>query len=153
MPGVAAAQRPETAAVVDVSQEFGDYGQLHLSAFGSPSGADPQDGPTSIQRTIESDARISWVVTQLNQSGSNVTFGPLALSIIDQRVVATRPVYVASTGTGSFSRLLAVALVSDGQAVLAPTVDLGLAALDDPALAARLAGQLLPATASESSGG
>jgi uncharacterized membrane protein (UPF0182 family) len=153
VPGVAAAQRPETAAVVDVSQEFGDYGQLHVSAFGSPSGADPQDGPTSIQRTIESDARISWVVTQLNQSGSNVTFGPLALSIIDHRVVATRPVYVASTGTGSFSRLLAVALVSDGQAVLAPTVDLGLAALDDPALAARLAGQLLPATASESSGG
>jgi uncharacterized membrane protein (UPF0182 family) len=152
VPGVSAAQRPETAALVDVSQEFEDYGLLHVSELASPSGDSPEDGPTSIQRTIESDAHISWVLTQLNQSGSNVTFGPLAFSIVEGRVIATRAVYVSGTGQGSFSRLLAVALVSEGQAVLAPTVDQGLDALDDPALAARYAGQLLPSAAAEAEG-
>ena len=70
------------------------------------------------------------------------------IETVGDELVGIRPVYVSGSGSGSFARLLAVAVVRGGKAVLAPTLAEGLAALDDPELADRLSDALLPTVSS-----
>lgn len=160
--GANGGQRPRMTGVVSVGQSLDDYGKIRLTAF---TGAHEVDSPVAIQRTIESDTRISWILTQLNQSGSKVSFGPMVVGTPPiggsapkakddtVSVIAVRGVYIAGSGSDSFARLLSVAVVHDGKAVLAPDVQTGLRALDDPALADKLARDLLPVVSSGAGAG
>lgn len=151
VPGAGGGTRPRTAALLTASQDGSTYGDLALEEFpASASGGGTVDSPVAIQRTIESDARISWQLTQLNQSGSAVEFGQLVMVPAEGTAIAIRPIYIRGTGADGFQRLLGVAVVRDGTAVLAPDIGQGLAALDNPKLAAELAKSLLPETGNTS---
>lgn len=149
VPGSGTGTRSRTAALLTASQDGDDYGSLQLIEFpATADGGGTLDSPVAIQRTIESDARISWQLTQLNQSGSAVEFGQLVLVPTEKTAIAVRPIYIRGTGVDGFQRLLGVAVVREGTAVLAPDIGQGLAALDNPELAAQLAKSLLPEASS-----
>jgi uncharacterized membrane protein (UPF0182 family) len=87
-------ERQNLTAFMTASSDPGDYGTLR--AYEAPPG-ETVDGPALITNAIRSNPAISSQLTLLNQQGSNVELGEVAVVPIDQTLLYIQPVYVESS--------------------------------------------------------
>lgn len=87
-------ERQNLTAFMTASSDPGDYGTLRL--FVTPAGQNV-DGPALIANAIRSNISISTELSFLNQNGSTVELGEVAIVPIDQTLVYVQPVYVESS--------------------------------------------------------
>ena len=71
-----------------------DYGQLHV--YETPRGQSVT-GPAQADSEIQQNAKVSSIITPLDQHGSQVLLGNDLLVPLDQSVLYVRPLYVTST--------------------------------------------------------
>jgi uncharacterized membrane protein (UPF0182 family) len=89
-----ATERQNLTAFMTASSDPGNYGQL--TVYETPPGQ-TIDGPALITNAIRSNPAISSQLTLLNQQGSNVELGEVAVVPIDQTLLYVQPVYVESS--------------------------------------------------------
>ena len=87
-------ERQNLTAFMTASSDPVDYGTLRL--FVTPAGQNV-DGPALIANAIRSNISISTELSFLNQNGSTVELGEVAIVPIDQTLVYVQPVYVESS--------------------------------------------------------
>jgi uncharacterized membrane protein (UPF0182 family) len=87
-------ERQNLTAFMTASSDPQDYGALHV--YATPPGQ-TVDGPALITNAIRSNPSISSQLTLLNQQGSNVELGEVAVVPIDQTLLYVQPVYVESS--------------------------------------------------------
>ncbi len=87
-------ERQNLTAFMTASSDPGNYGAL--TAYETPPGQ-TVDGPALITNAIRSNTAISSELTLLNQQGSNVELGEVAVVPIDQTLLYVQPVYVESS--------------------------------------------------------
>jgi uncharacterized membrane protein (UPF0182 family) len=93
-------ERQNLTAFMTASSDFGPNGQNgsygQLTVYETPAG-ETVDGPALITNAIRSNPAISSELTLLNQQGSNVELGEVAVVPIDQTLLYVQPVYVESS--------------------------------------------------------
>jgi uncharacterized membrane protein (UPF0182 family) len=94
VPVSSSANRQNLTAFMTASSDPGNYGQL--TVYQTPPGQ-TVDGPALITNAIRSNPTISAELTLLNQQGSNVELGEVAVVPIDQSLLYVQPVYVESS--------------------------------------------------------
>jgi hypothetical protein len=87
-------ERQNLTAFMTASSDPGNYGAL--TVYTTPAGQ-TVDGPALITNAIRSNPQISSELTLLNQQGSNVELGEVAVVPIDQSLLYVQPVYVESS--------------------------------------------------------
>jgi uncharacterized membrane protein (UPF0182 family) len=87
-------ERQNLTAFMTASSDPGNYGAL--TVYQTPPGQ-TIDGPALITNAIRSNPAISSELTLLNQQGSNVELGEVAVVPIDQTLLYVQPVYVESS--------------------------------------------------------
>jgi uncharacterized membrane protein (UPF0182 family) len=87
-------ERQNLTAYMTASSDPGNYGAM--TVYETPPGQ-PVDGPALITNAIRSNPAISSELTLLNQQGSNVELGEVAVVPIDQTLLYVQPVYVESS--------------------------------------------------------
>ena len=90
----ASAQRQNLTAFMTASSNPQDYGSLRV--YASPAGQ-TVDGPSLITNAIRSNPSISSELTLLNQQGSTVELGEVAVVPIDDTLLYAEPIYVESS--------------------------------------------------------
>ena len=95
-----------------------DYGQLHV--YETPRG-DPVTGPALADSEIQQNAKVSSIITPLDQHGSQVLLGNDLMIPLDQSVLYVRPLYVAAKSNPA-PQLRYVIAVFNQQVVIAPTL-------------------------------
>ncbi len=113
------------AALVLADSSYSHYGAL--TAFQTPSGGTPIDGPQLVNAAINSNPTISKQISLLNQGGSTVLFGTVQILPIADSLIYVRPLYVSSSQT-NFPQLQEVVVDYGGQVAMEPTLG---AALSD----------------------
>jgi uncharacterized membrane protein (UPF0182 family) len=94
VPISSSANRQNLTAFMTASSDPSNYGQL--TVYQTPPGQ-TVDGPALITNAIRSNPTISAELTLLNQQGSNVELGEVAVVPIDQSLLYVQPVYVESS--------------------------------------------------------
>jgi uncharacterized membrane protein (UPF0182 family) len=94
VPVSTSAERQNLTAFMTASSDPQDYGALRL--FQTPAGQ-TVDGPALIANAIRSNVTISTELSFLNQNGSTVELGEVAVTPIDQSLLYVQPVYVESS--------------------------------------------------------
>ena len=94
-----------------------DYGQLHV--YETPRG-DPVTGPALADSEIQQNAKVSSIITPLDQHGSQVLLGNDLMIPLDQSVLYVRPLYVAAQSNPA-PQLRYVIAVFNQQVAIAPT--------------------------------
>jgi uncharacterized membrane protein (UPF0182 family) len=87
-------ERQNLTAFMTASSDPQNYGAL--TVYETPPGQ-TVDGPALITNAIRSNPAISSELTLLNQQGSNVELGEVAVVPIDQTLLYVQPVYVESS--------------------------------------------------------
>jgi uncharacterized membrane protein (UPF0182 family) len=87
-------ERQNLTAFMTASSDPSNYGAL--TVYQTPPGQ-TIDGPALITNAIRSNPAISSELTLLNQQGSNVELGEVAVVPIDQTLLYVQPVYVESS--------------------------------------------------------
>ena len=82
------------SAFMMATSDPGDYGQLQV--YETPRGTSVT-GPVQADSEIQQTAKVSSIITPLDQHGSNVLLGNNLLVPLDQSVLYIRPLYVTST--------------------------------------------------------
>lgn len=113
------------AALVLADSSFHDYGKL--TAFQTPSGGTPIDGPQMVNASINSNPTVSKQISLLNQGGSTVLFGTIQILPIADSLLYVRPLYVSSSQT-AYPQLQEVVVDYGNQVAMEPTLS---AALSD----------------------
>src|SRR5262249_51076716 len=94
VPISSSANRQNLTAFMTASSDPQNYGAL--TVYQTPPG-ETVDGPALITNAIRSNPAISSELTLLNQQGSNVELGEVAVVPIDQTLLYVQPVYVESS--------------------------------------------------------
>ena len=94
VPYSSSTERQNLTAFITASSDPGDYGTLRL--FVTPAGQNV-DGPALISNAIRSNVSISTELSFLNQNGSTVELGEVAIVPIDKTLLYVQPVYVESS--------------------------------------------------------
>ena len=94
VPYSSSTERQNLTAFMTASSDPSDYGTLRL--FVTPAGQNV-DGPALIANAIRSNVSISTELSFLNQNGSTVELGEVAIVPIDQTLLYVQPVYVESS--------------------------------------------------------
>lgn len=94
VPFSSSTERQNLTAFMTASSDPTDYGTLRL--FVTPAGQNV-DGPALIANAIRSNVAISTELSFLNQNGSTVELGEVAIVPIDQTLMYVQPVYVESS--------------------------------------------------------
>jgi uncharacterized protein len=105
-------ERQNLTAFMTASSDPNSYGRL--SVYETPPGQ-TVDGPALITNAIRSSPAISGELTLLNQQGSTVELGEVAVVPIDQTLLYVQPVYVESSAN-QIPTLKDVVVVYDSQA-------------------------------------
>jgi uncharacterized membrane protein (UPF0182 family) len=105
-------ERQNLTAFMTASSDPSDYGTLRL--YVTPAGQNV-DGPALIANAIRSNVQISTELSFLNQNGSTVELGEVAMVPIDQTLLYVQPVYVESS-SNQVPTLKDVIVVYDGTA-------------------------------------
>jgi uncharacterized membrane protein (UPF0182 family) len=107
-----------------------NYGQLEL--FEMPPG-ETVYGPGLVANAIKSSPSISYALTYLNQQGSIVELGEVAVVPLDQTLIYVQPIYVESSSS-AIPTLKDVVVVYNGQAYQSQnaSLDRALCALTNP---------------------
>lgn len=113
------------AALMLADSSYAQYGKL--TAFQTPSGGTPIDGPQLVNAAINSNPTVSKQISLLNQGGSSVLFGAVQILPIADSLLYVRPLYVSSSQT-SFPQLQEVVVDYGNQVAMEPTLG---AALSD----------------------
>jgi hypothetical protein len=87
-------ERQNLTAFMTASSDPSDYGTLRV--YETPPG-ETVDGPALITNAIRSNTAISSQLTLLNQQGSTVELGEVAVVPIDNTLLYVQPVYVESS--------------------------------------------------------
>jgi uncharacterized membrane protein (UPF0182 family) len=125
-----------------------DYGKITVYEM-PPGQAVP--GPSLANTQIQQNPRVSFIVTQLNQQGSRVSFGNMLLVPLENSILYVRPLYVSSD-TNPAPALKAVVVVAGDKVSVQPTLRQALQELfpgSDPQTAERLVSSL-PQSSSDS---
>ncbi|HUE59573.1 MAG TPA: UPF0182 family protein [Acidimicrobiales bacterium] len=112
VPVSTSAARQNLTAYMTASSDPQDYGALRL--FETPAGQ-TVDGPALIANAIRSNVTISTELSYLNQNGSTVELGEVAVVPIDNSLLYVQPVYVESSAN-PIPTLKDVIVVYGGQA-------------------------------------
>lgn len=107
------------AALVLADSSYNGYG--NLTAFQTPSGGTPIDGPQLVNAAINSNPTVSKQISLLNQGGSTVLFGTVQILPIADSLLYVRPLYVSSSQT-SFPQLQEVVVDYGNQVAMEPTL-------------------------------
>jgi uncharacterized membrane protein (UPF0182 family) len=94
VPFSSSTERQNLTSYMTASSDPRDYGTLRL--FVTPAGQNV-DGPALIANAIRSNVSISTELSFLNQNGSTVELGEVAIVPIDQTLLYVQPVYVESS--------------------------------------------------------
>lgn len=89
--------RKEMRAIMVVSSDPATYGQLKVYTFDGTLPA----GPATVAAELDSSPVISPTITQLDQRGSRVIFGPMQVVPVAEGLVWVRPLYVRPDDSGS----------------------------------------------------
>lgn len=95
-----------------------DYGQLHV--YETPRGQSVT-GPAQADSEIQQNAKVSSIITPLDQHGSQVLLGNDLMVPLDQSVLYVRPLYVTST-SNPMPQLKYVIAVFNQQVGISPTL-------------------------------
>jgi uncharacterized membrane protein (UPF0182 family) len=79
-------------------------------------------GPRQVQNNIESTTEVSKELSLFRQGGSRVTLGNLLTVPLDGGFLYIEPIYVQSSGSGSFPELRRVAAFYDSTVGYSPTI-------------------------------
>jgi uncharacterized protein len=112
VPVSTSAERQNLTAFMTASSDPQDYGALRV--FETPAGQ-TVDGPALIANAIRSNVAISTELSYLNQNGSTVELGEVAVVPIEQTLLYVQPVYVESS-SNQIPTLKDVIVVYAGQA-------------------------------------
>jgi uncharacterized membrane protein (UPF0182 family) len=115
-----------------------DYGQLHV--YETPRGT-LVTGPVQADSEIQQNAKVSSIITPLDQHGSSVLLGNNLMVPLDQSVLYIRPLYVTST-SNPMPQLKYVIAVFNQDVGIEPTLA---GALSD-VLGANISGGTTPTT-------
>jgi uncharacterized membrane protein (UPF0182 family) len=94
VPVGASTERQNLTAFMTASSDPSDYGTLRV--YETPPG-ETVDGPALVTNAIRSNTAISSQLTLLNQQGSTVELGEVAVVPIDNTLLYVQPVYVESS--------------------------------------------------------
>ncbi len=95
-----------------------DYGQLHV--YETPRGTSVT-GPVQADSEIQQNAKVSSIITPLDQHGSSVLLGNNLMVPLDQSVLYIRPLYVTST-SNPMPQLRFVIAVFNQEVAIEPTL-------------------------------
>jgi len=112
VPVSTSAERQNLTAYMTASSDPQDYGALRV--YETPAGQ-TVDGPALIANAIRSNVSISTELSYLNQNGSTVELGEVAIVPVDQSLLYVQPVYVESS-SNQIPTLKDVIVVYNGQA-------------------------------------
>jgi hypothetical protein len=112
------------SALMLANSSYKNYGSL--TAFQTPSGGTPIEGPQLVNASINSNPTISKQISLLNQGGSSVLFGAVQILPIADSLLYVRPLYVSSSQT-NFPQLQEVVVDYGGQVAMEPTLGAALA--------------------------
>jgi uncharacterized membrane protein (UPF0182 family) len=112
VPVSTSAERQNLTAFMTASSDPQDYGALRV--YETPAGQ-TVDGPALIANAIRSNVAISTELSYLNQNGSTVELGEVAIVPIDQSLLYVQPVYVESS-SNQIPTLKDVIVVYNGNA-------------------------------------
>ena len=105
-------------AFVMATSDPNDYGQLHV--YETPRGTQVY-GPVQADSEIQQNAKVSSIITPLDQHGSNVLLGNNLMVPLDQSVLYIRPLYVTST-SNPMPQLRYVIAVFNQDVAIEPTL-------------------------------
>jgi uncharacterized protein len=94
VPTSSTTSRQNLTAFMTASSDPADYGQLRV--YETPPGQ-TVDGPALIANAIRSNVSISTELSFLNQNGSTVELGEVAIVPLDETLLYVQPVYVESS--------------------------------------------------------
>jgi uncharacterized membrane protein (UPF0182 family) len=126
-----------------------DYGKI--TVYEMPTGQ-AVPGPSLANTQIQQNPRVSFIVTQLNQQGSRVSFGNMLLVPLENSILYVRPLYISSDSNPA-PALKAVVVVAGDKVSVQPTLRQALQELfpgSDPQTAERLVSSL-PQSSGDSS--
>lgn len=106
-------QGQNLTGLMTVSSDPSNYGTL--TVFQTPFGQ-TVDGPLLVSSAIRSNPAISSQITLVDQHGSQVELGEVAIVPIDQTLIYVQPVYVESTSNSGPPLLRDVVVVYNGKA-------------------------------------
>jgi uncharacterized membrane protein (UPF0182 family) len=132
------------------SSDPDDYGEIKVYEMDSDVTV---PGPSLANTQIQQNTRVSFIVTQLNQQGSRVSYGNMLLVPLENSILYVRPLYVSSDSNPA-PALKAVIVVSGERVSVQPTLRQSLQELfpeSDPQTVERLVGAL-PRSEGSSSG-
>jgi len=101
-------------------------------------------GPSLANTQIQQNPRVSFILTQLNQQGSKVSYGNMLLVPLENSILYVRPMYVSSDSNPA-PALKAVVVVAGDRVSVQPTFRQALQELfpgSDPQTAERLVSSL-----------
>jgi hypothetical protein len=107
------AQGQNLTALLTASSDPNDYGELRV--YETPVGQ-TVDGPELASNAIRGNTAISQQLTLLDQHGSTVELGEIAIVPIAQTLVYVEPIYLESSATGGAPLLKDVVVVYDDKA-------------------------------------
>jgi len=106
------------SAFLVATSDPGDYGQLNV--YETPRGQSVT-GPAQADSEIQQNAKVSSIITPLDQHGSGVLLGNDLMVPLDQSVLYVRPLYVTST-SNPMPQLKYVIAVFNQQVGISPTL-------------------------------
>ncbi|MBW4030496.1 MAG: UPF0182 family protein [Acidobacteria bacterium] len=106
------------SAFMIATSDPGDYGQLNV--YETPRGQSVT-GPAQADSEIQQNAKVSSIITPLDQHGSGVLLGNDLMVPLDQSVLYVRPLYVTST-SNPMPQLKYVIAVFNQQVGISPTL-------------------------------
>ena len=106
------------SAFLVATSDPGDYGQLNV--YETPRGQSVT-GPAQADAEIQQNAKVSSIITPLDQHGSGVLLGNDLMVPLDQSVLYVRPLYVTST-SNPMPQLKYVIAVFNQQVGISPTL-------------------------------
>ena len=118
-----------------------DYGKI--TVYEMPTGQ-AVPGPSLANTQIQQNPRVSFILTQLNQQGSKVSYGNMLLVPLENSILYVRPMYVSSDSNPA-PALKAVVVVAGDRVSVQPTFRQALQELfpgSDPQTAERLVSSL-----------
>jgi uncharacterized protein len=119
-------KKNQLTAFVTARNDGNHYGQLVV--YNTPDNS-PAPSPARAASLIEAEPKISSQFSLLDQRGSEVLRGELQLIPIKDSYIYVRPIWIKGQGESSFPRFQYVAMTYGERAVLAASVDDGVAQL------------------------
>jgi uncharacterized protein len=113
------AGRQNMVAYMAAGSDPGLYGRL--DAFQFPVGENI-DGPQQVRNLISQDPAVSQQLTLLSQKGSNVLFGDLIITPIENGFLYVQPVFVTASNTNPIPELKRVVVVHGGAVSIATSL-------------------------------